>query len=112
MTADLLNALARILECYDAGLDDEDAALRICAIIGADPISSWPEIATALRTHAASLTPGLPEGWEWAPTKNIVMAQSLASDDCAWVNGDGIVNATEAPAQAVRAVLARAGVGS
>jgi hypothetical protein len=40
------------------------------------------------------------------------MAQSLASDDCAWVNGDGIVSATKAPVDVVRAVLARAGVGS
>jgi Lar family restriction alleviation protein len=70
------------------------------------------EARTMWNTHATTLTPGLPEGWEWAPTKNIVMAQRTVFNCWVWVNGDGIVSATKAPVDVVRAVLARAGVGS
>jgi hypothetical protein len=85
--------------------------LCVCDAEG-PPHRSADGAASRWNARATTLTPGLPEGWEWAPTKNIVMAQSLASDDCAWVNGDGIVSATKAPVDVVRAVLARAGVGS
>ena len=126
-TPDLLNALADVLdgiakvravaifanedEAENSLLRLGDAGDAVSIALGLDADATWQDTATALRAHAATLTPGLPEGWEWAPTKNIVMAQSFAFDHWAWVNG-GIVNATEAPAQAVRAVLARAGVGS
>jgi hypothetical protein len=126
MTApDLLNALADVIANLRGMYDDTDGETHmpredsdeICKAVtemakALDCKDDWGHVADALRAHATTLTPGLPEGWGWAPTKNIVMAQSLASDDCAWVNGDGIVSATKAPVDVVRAVLARAGVGS
>jgi hypothetical protein len=128
MTPSILHRIADVLDaivaCHDRADDgtlqttdpewgklaDAGDALSIALGIGAE--TTWQETATALRAHATTLTPGLPEGWEWAPTKNIVMAQSTVFNCWVWVNGDGIVNATEAPVDVVRAVLARAGVGS
>ena len=63
MTADLLRHLATIIDRREDGLDDDAPAREICALLGLDLEAPWPDIATALRLHATTLTPGLPKGW-------------------------------------------------
>jgi Lar family restriction alleviation protein len=69
------------------------------------------EARTMWNTHATTLTPGLPEGWEWVEGST-TEAQSAAGDFGVHIVGLTVYIDGEAPAQAVRAVLARAGVGS
>jgi len=60
---------------------------------------------------ATTLTPGLPEGWEWIEGST-TEAQSAADGFGVHIVGDTVYIDGEAPSQAVRAVLARAGVAT
>jgi hypothetical protein len=122
--ADVLDAIVACHDRADDGtlqttdpewgkLADAGDALSIALGIGAE--TTWQETATALRTHA-TLTPELPEGWAWETGTTMTHAISrkprepggVRSDGCnIWINGSPGVDA-----EAVRAVLARAGVGS
>jgi hypothetical protein len=80
MTPDLLNALADVLDgiakvravAIFANEDEAehsllrlgDAGDAVSIALGLLPEATWQETATALRAHATTLTPGLPEGWE------------------------------------------------
>ena len=126
MTADLLNALADLCDALGAFRDRIDhrgiippnivaAGDAVSIALGLLPEATWQETAAALRTHA-TLTPGLPEGWAWETGTTMTHAISrkprepggVRSDGCnIWINGSPGVDA-----EAVRAVLARAGVRS
>jgi hypothetical protein len=75
MTPDLLNALADVLDGIGTLRDQirrseirgvippdvADAGDAVSVALGLDADATWQETATALRTHAATLTPGLPK---------------------------------------------------
>jgi hypothetical protein len=123
-TLDLLNALADLCDALGAFRDRIDhrgiippnivaAGDAVSVALGLDADTTWQETATALRTHA-TLTPELPEGWAWETGTTMTHAISrkprepggVRSDGCnIWINGSPGVDA-----EAVRAVLARAGV--
>jgi hypothetical protein len=123
-TPDLLNALADVIANLRGMYDDTDGETHmpredsdeICKAVTGIAKSlgckdDWGHVADALRAHATTLTPGLPEGWEWvegstteAQSGNGAFGVHIV-DDTVYIDG-------EAPAQAVRAVLARAGVVS
>jgi hypothetical protein len=125
MTApDLLNALADVIANLRGMYDDTDGETHmpredsdeICKAVtemakALDCKDDWGHVADALRAHATTLTPGLPEGWEWIEGST-TEAQSAAGDFGVHIVGLTVYIDGEAPAQAVRAVLARAGVGS
>jgi hypothetical protein len=127
MTADLLNALADVLDgiakvravAIFANEDDVerpllrlgDAGDAVSIALGLLPEATWQETATALRTHATTLTPELPEGWEWIEGST-TEAQSAAGDLGVHIVVDTVYIDGEAPVDVVRAVLARAGVRS
>jgi hypothetical protein len=126
MTPSILHRIADVLDaivaCHDRADDgtlqttdpewgklaDAGDALSIALGIGAE--TTWQETATALRTHA-TLTPGLPEGWEWVEGST-TEAQSVSGYYGIHVVCDTVYIDGEAPVDVVRAVLARAGVGS
>jgi hypothetical protein len=126
-TPDLLNALADVLDgiakvravAIFANEDEAehsllrlgDAGDAVSIALGLLPEATWQETATALRARATALTPGLPEGWAWIEGST-TEAQSAAGDFGVHIVGLTVYIDGEAPAQAVRAVLARAGVGS
>lgn len=73
-TAALLRHLATILDILGAHRDANEgrdvwpsglafAGDRLGVAMGLDIEATWQEVATALRAHADSLAPGLPEGW-------------------------------------------------
>ncbi len=127
MTPDLLNALADVIANLRGMYDDTDGETHmpredsdeICKAVtemakALDCKDDWGHVADALRAHATTLTPGLPEGWGWFtdPTGNYpAFALRDAGVWCGY-SKYGTLHSTGAPLDVVRAVLARAGVGS
>jgi hypothetical protein len=118
--ADVLDGIAKVRAVAIFANEDEaehsllrlgDAGDAVSIALGLLPEATWQETATALRAHATTLTPGLPSDWEWVEGST-TEAQSAAGDFGVHIVVDTVYIDGEAPAQAVRAVLARAGVGS
>jgi hypothetical protein len=120
-TPDLLNALADVLTALgDAKPYGEsyiltepvaarivDAGGKIAALLGVSD-ARFADAAEALRTHATTLTPGLPEGWGWSGA-----VATNGRDIAGLHDGDFVIAGRPlVPVEVVRAVLARAGVGS
>lgn len=129
-TAALLRHLADVLDAYRvangylAHEEMADANDRLCEArealslaLGLPDHATGLEAVAALRAHADSLAPGLPEGWEWDDSlSDNFRAFARYPRQKRWCAVDLFSNLQiggSAPASVVRAVLARAqGVGS
>ncbi len=114
-TPDLLNALADLIEAITLSSPIHPPMRRVCTALGLPENAPWPAVVVALRTHATTLTPGLPEGWAWdedGPGAYTTSANGYVQAEGGrfWIE-DG-QDVALAPTEVVRAVLARAGVVS
>jgi hypothetical protein len=131
-TPDLLNALADLCDALGAFRDRIDhrgiippnivaAGDAVSIALGLLPEATWQETAAALRAHAATLTPGLPEGWSVADssirysdyTRHEANGPRLSSVLLYRYNDGRLsVSGDVAPPAVYAYLLARAGVGS
>jgi hypothetical protein len=137
MTDDLLNALADVLDgiakvravAIFANEDEAehsllrlgDAGDAVSIALGLLPEATWQDTATALRAHAATIAPGLPEGWSVADssirysdyTRHEANGPRLSSVLLYRYNDGRLsVSGDIAPPAVYAYLLARAGVGS
>jgi hypothetical protein len=128
MTPDLLNALADVLDAIEAACLNNDhsdpyedeawdtlasVGDALSVALGIDADATWQETAAALRLHATTLTPGLPEGWIVSRPVGWLVFAETANNRAVGVDEDGSVYVRGAvEADVARAVLARAGVVS